>query len=141
MTIIKNKKIIIYTDGGARGNPGPAGIGAVLIDGEDENKILGQYKEYIGETTNNQAEYAAVVLGLQKAKGLKPEEVEVRMDSELICSQINGTFKIKNPDFQESFIKIWNLKQSFKKITFKHIRREQNKLADKLVNQAIDQKE
>jgi len=133
------KKIIVYTDGGARGNPGPAGIGVVVVDGENENNILGQYKKYIGETTNNQAEYAAVVLGLQRAKGLKATEVEVRMDSELICSQINGTFKIKNPEFQDSFIKIWNLKQAFKKTEFNYIPRTENRLADKLVNQAIDQ--
>lgn len=134
-----NKKLIIYTDGGARDNPGPAGIGVVIFD-EHEKEILGQYKKYIGETTNNQAEYQAVVLGLQRAKGLKATEVEVRMDSELICSQINGTFKIKNPDFQTSFIKIWNLKQAFKKTEFNYIPREKNKLADKLVNQAIDQR-
>ena len=134
------KKLIIYTDGGARGNPGPAGIGVVILDAKDENKILGQYKKYIGETTNNQAEYAAVVLGLEKAKGMKVKEVEVRMDSELICSQLNGTFKIKNPEFQTSFIKIWNLRQSFKRVTFKYIPRTQNRLADKLVNQAIDQR-
>jgi ribonuclease HI len=135
------KKIIIYTDGGARGNPGPAGIGAVIFD-EHEKEILAQAKEYIGETTNNQAEYKAVVLGLQKAKGLKPkpQEVEVRLDSELVCSQLSGTFKVKNPDFQESFIKIWNLRQEFKKIEFKHVRREQNKIADKLANEAMDEK-
>jgi len=133
------KKVIIYTDGGARGNPGSAGIGAVLVNAENENEIISQHKKYIGETTNNQAEYQAVVLGLQKAKEMKAQEVEVRMDSELVCSQINGTFKIKNPEFQDSFIKIWNLRQSFRKIIFKHIPREQNKLADKLVNQAIDE--
>lgn len=134
-----NKKLIIYIDGGARGNPGPAGIGVVIFN-HDESRIISEHKKYIGKTTNNQAEYQAVVLGLQEAKKLKPEEVEVRMDSELVCSQINGTFKIKNPDFQTSFIKIWNLKQSFKKTTFKYIPREKNKLADKLVNQAIDEK-
>jgi len=134
------KKLIIYTDGGARGNPGPAGIGIVVCHGQNENNILGQYKKYIGETTNNQAEYQAVVFGLQKAKEMKAEEVEVRLDSELVCSQLNMEYKIKNKDFQDSFIKIWNLRQSFKKVTFKHIRREQNRLADKLVNQAIDKK-
>ncbi len=134
------KKLIIYTDGGARGNPGPAGIGIVVCHGQNENNILGQYKKYIGETTNNQAEYQAVVFGLQKAKEMKAEEVEVRLDSELVCSQLNMEYKIKNKDFQDSFIKIWNLRQSFKKVTFKHIPREQNRLADKLVNQAIDKK-
>ena len=132
-----NKKLVIYTDGGARGNPGPAGIGVVIFDGQEKN-ILGQYKKYIGETTNNQAEYQAVVLGLQEAKKLKAQEIEVRMDSELICSQINGRYKVKNPDFQDSFIKIWNLKQFFKKTEFKYIPREKNKLADSLANQSMD---
>lgn len=137
---IRMKKLIVYTDGGARGNPGPAGIGVVICDGQDENKILGQYKKYIGQTTNNQAEYQAVVLALQKAKEMKAQEVEVRLDSELICSQLNMEFKIRNKDFQDSFIKIWNLRQNFKKTSFKHVPREQNRLADKLVNQAINER-
>ena len=134
-----NKKVIIYTDGGARGNPGPAGIGVVIFDEKEEN-ILGKYKKYIGETTNNQAEYQAVVLGLQKAKELKTQEVEVRLDSELVCKQLKGEYKLKNPEFHASFIKIWNLRQNFKKINFVHIRRELNKLADKLANEAMDEK-
>jgi ribonuclease HI len=133
-----NKKLIIFTDGGARNNPGPAGIGVVICDGSDEHKVLANHKKYIGETTNNQAEYKAVVLGLEEAKQMKAEEVEVRLDSELVCQQINGKYKLKNKDFQDSFVKIWNLRQGFKKSTFKHIPREKNKLADKLVNQAID---
>ncbi len=110
----------------------------VIFDAQ-EKEVLGEYKEYIGETTNNQAEYQAVVLALQKAKQFKPEELLINVDSELICNQLNGNFKIKNAEFQESFIKIWNLKQNFKKVEFKHVRRELNKLADKLVNQAIDE--
>ncbi|HPI67120.1 MAG TPA: ribonuclease HI family protein [bacterium] len=133
-----NKKLIIYTDGGARNNPGPAGIGAVIFDAKNLTKPLYLHKKYIGETTNNQAEYKAVVLGLEEAKKLGVTEVEVRLDSELVCKQINGQYKLKNPDFQDSFIKIFNLRQSFKKIIFKHVPREQNKLADKLVNEAID---
>jgi ribonuclease HI len=132
------KKLIIFTDGGARNNPGPAGIGVVIFD-ENEKEILGKHKKYIGETTNNQAEYKAVVLALEEAKKMKAEEIEIRLDSELVCSQINGEFKLKNKDFQDSFIKIWNLRQSFKKSVFKHIPREKNRLADKLVNQAIDE--
>lgn len=133
-----NKKLIIYTDGGARGNPGPAGIGVVIFN--EKQDIVGQYKKYIGETTNNQAEYKAVVLGLEKAKEFDAEEVEVNLDSELVCSQINGVYKLKNKDFQDSFIKIYNLKQSFKKIEFKYIPREKNKLADSLANQAMDER-
>ncbi len=133
------KKIIIFTDGGARNNPGPAGIGVVFFIAENLTKPLATHKKYIGLTTNNQAEYKAVVLALEEAKKIKAQEIEVRLDSELVCNQINGQFKLKNKDFQDSFIKIWNLRQGFKKSIFKHIPREQNKLADKLVNQAIDE--
>jgi len=133
----KYKKLIVYTDGGARGNPGPAGIGVVIQDGE--NKVIKTYKEYIGETTNNQAEYQAVVKGLELAKELKADSVEVFLDSELVVNQINGEFKLKNSDFQVWFIKIHNYKQKFKKITFKHVPREKNTLADQLANQAMDE--
>jgi len=78
------------------------------------------------------------MLGLEKTNKIGASEVEVHLDSELVCNQINGKFKLKNPDFQESFIKIWNLRQSFKKCVFKYVPREENRLADKLVNQAID---
>ena len=132
----KYDKLIISTDGGARGNPGPAGIGVVIR--KNENEVLETYKDYIGETTNNQAEYQAVVKGLQLAKKYKPETVEVRLDSELVVSQLNMEYKVKNPDFQEWFIKIWNLRQDFMQVTFKHVPRDQNTLADQMVNQAID---
>jgi ribonuclease HI len=131
-------KVKIFSDGGARGNPGPSGIGAVIFDEKGQN-ILGEYKKYIGETTNNQAEYQAVVLGLEKAFELKATEIDFFLDSELVCKQINGEYKIKNADFQPHFIKIYNLKQKFKKTSFTHIRREKNKVADRLVNEAIDE--
>lgn len=127
-----NKKLVIYTDGGARGNPGPAGIGVFIKD-------VGEYKEYIGETTNNQAEYRAVILALEKAKELGAEELEFFLDSELVVKQLNREYKVKNPDLAPLFLQIWNLNQGFKKVTFTHIRREQNKEADALVNKAIDE--
>jgi len=132
------EKLIIYTDGGARGNPGPAGIGVVFMDAK--NNIIQTYNKYLGEKTNNQAEYEAVVLALEKAKTLKAEELEFYLDSELVVNQLNQKYKIKNEDLGKLFIKIWNLRQNFKKVTFQHIRREKNKLADKLVNEAIDNK-
>ena len=131
------KKVVIYTDGGARGNPGPAGIGVVIFD-ENEEEILASYKKYLGKTTNNQAEYQGVVLGLEKAKELGVDEALVKVDSELICKQLTGEYKVKNPDFQQHFIKIHNLKLKFKKVEFKHVRRELNKLADALANEAMD---
>lgn len=131
------KKFIIYTDGGARGNPGPAGIG-VLIEDSAGNVLL-QDKKYMGSMTNNQAEYEAVILALKQAKKLGGIELEVYLDSELVVEQLNRNYKIKNLDLGKLFIKVWNLRQDFKKVIFFHIRREENTIADKLVNQAIDE--
>ena len=128
-------KATLYTDGGARGNPGPAGIGVVL---KYNDKQL-TFKKYIGETTNNQAEYQAVILGLEKAKELGAQEVDVFLDSELVQQQLSQRYKVKNPDLGSLFIKVWNLAVSFKKIKYVYIRRTDNKLADKLVNEAIDE--
>lgn len=128
-------KFIIYIDGGARGNPGPAAIGVVA-----GNK---SYQERIGSTTNNVAEYKAAIFALKKAKQLlgkekSKSEVEIRTDSELLYKQLNGQYKIKNKELQPLFIEIWNLQQDFKKVKFIHIAREENRLADRLVNQALD---
>ena len=134
-------KITIYTDGGARGNPGPSAIGAVInLAGE-----IKKYGQYIGEATNNEAEYQAVIFTLKKLKQLigkgktKSEaEVEVHLDSELLVSQLNGEYKIKEKNLQQLFLEVWNLKQDFKSVGFKYIPREDNRGADKLVNQALD---
>lgn len=128
-------KIILNTDGGARGNPGPAGVGVVLTK---EEKIIFQEGRYIGETTNNQAEYKALILGLEKAKEMGVKEVECRLDSELIVKQMNREYKVRDADLAPLFVKVWNLSLSFQKITFRHVPREQNKQADKLVNEALD---
>lgn len=128
-------KATIYTDGGARGNPGPAGIGVVL---KYEGKQL-TFKKYIGQATNNQAEYQAVILGLEKAKELGAQEIDVFLDSELVQQQLSQKYKVKNRDLGSLFVKVWNLAMSFKKVKYVHIYREDNKLADKLVNQAIDE--
>jgi len=127
-------KAILYTDGGARGNPGPAGIGAVLKIGDK----IHQYKKYIGSATNNQAEYQALILGLEKAKERQATEVDCRLDSELVVKQLKREYKVKDKDLASLFVKVWNLSLGFKKITFKHIFREDNKEADGLVNEAID---
>ncbi|MGC9611061.1 MAG: ribonuclease HI family protein [Minisyncoccia bacterium] len=140
---MKNK-LIIYTDGGARGNPGPAAIGVVVGDPSAHSGQAKSYGEAIGNTTNNIAEYKALIFGLKKAKSLlggkKAEEtdVEIRSDSELIVSQLNGEYKIKVESLKPLFIDVWNLKQDFRNVSFVHIPREKNKEADKLVNQALD---
>ena len=131
------KKLKVFTDGGARGNPGPAGCGVVIMD--EKNKIVATHKKYLGEATNNFAEYSAIVLALEEAKKLKVEEIEMFLDSELAVKQLNREFKIKNEELGKLFIKIYNLEHSFKKVSFNHIPREMNQLADRLANQAMDE--
>lgn len=138
------EKIIIYTDGGSRGNPGEAAIGIVIKN--ERGDTIKTYGEVLGIATNNIAEYTAIVVALQKVKQLlgkertKKTEIEFRMDSELAMKQLNGEYKIENEDLQPLFLKIWNLKFDFGKMSFKHIPREKNKEADKLVNEALDRK-
>ena len=130
------KHAVIHTDGGARGNPGPAGIGVVIrMNGEKK-----YFKKYIGETTNNQAEYQAVIFALEKAKDIGIESIDFVLDSELVVEQLNRKFKVKDKDLGVLFVKIWNRMQEFKKITFRHVMRSDNKEADHLVNEAIDRK-
>ena len=139
--MIHNSKLIIYTDGGARGNPGPAAIGVVIYP---EGLEIKKYKEYIVETTNNVAEYKAVIFALQKAKQLLGKErsrataVEINTVSELLYKQVRGEYKVMEPGLQSLFIEIWNLKQDFQDVNFVHILREKNKAADKLVNEELD---
>ncbi len=131
----------MYADGGARGNPGPAGAGAVLLelasDGEEGERIA-EVSKYLGETTNNQAEYRAIILGLEKAKEIGAEEVDVRLDSELAVKQLNGEYRVKNQGLAARFLEVHNLRSSFRDVKFSHVRRAFNKEADALVNQAID---
>lgn len=129
-------KLIINTDGGARGNPGPAGIGAV-VGGKE-------YSEYIGKATNNVAEYKAVIMALKKARQLlgktkaKFTEVEVRLDSQLIERQLNGQYRINEEDLKTLYVDVHNLEFEFKKVNYTHVPREQNKEADRLVNEVLD---
>lgn len=134
---------IIYTDGGARGNPGPAGAGAYITDGE--GKMLAQVSKFLGHATNNFAEYEAVVIGLEAVKKLVPEKqrktarLEVRMDSELIQRQLTRVYQIKEETLFGQFIKVHNMMvKDFPHITFTHIPREKNREADRLANEAMD---
>ena len=131
-------KLTIYTDGGARGNPGPAGIGAVLYD--EQKNIVAEISEYIGETTNNQAEYKAVVAAIAKAKELGAEELDFYLDSELVVKQLNREYKVKTKGLAPLFVQIYNMILNFKKVSFSHVRREFNKEADMLANLAMDAK-
>ncbi|HBY73399.1 MAG TPA: ribonuclease H [Candidatus Kerfeldbacteria bacterium] len=130
------KSVTFFTDGGARGNPGPAASGAYSPE-------LGEFKRYLGVATNNQAEYTAIIMALEAAYHYQQQhpqlqEVNMFMDSELAVRQLNRVYKVKNPELQKLFVKVWNLTTKFKKVTFTHVRREQNKEADRLVNEAID---
>jgi len=135
-------KFIIHTDGGARGNPGPAAIGVVIE--EIGGGLKKGYGEYIGEATNNEAEYQAAIFALKKLKQLIGKkvageaEVEFHIDSELLERQLNGHYKIMGRKLQGFFLELWNLKIDFGKVIFKHLLREKNKEADKLVNAALD---
>lgn len=128
------KTATIHTDGGARGNPGPAGIGVVLKINDEKF----EFKKYIGKTTNNQAEYQALLMGLEKAKSHDVTELTCYLDSELVVKQLNREYKVKDADLATQFVKVWNLAQEFAKIRFVHVRREQNKDADRLANEAMD---
>jgi len=137
-------KLLINVDGGARGNPGPAAIGVVIKSAD--LKTIKDYKQTIGKATNNEAEYQAAILALQKAKLLlgkkeaKLASLELRSDSQLLVEQINGHYKILNERIQLLFLKLWNAKMDFKEVVFQLIPREENGEADQLVNQALDQK-
>lgn len=132
-----NMHLIIQTDGGARGNPGPAGIGVVILD--DAGNVLEEHSEYLGVTTNNQAEYRAVILGLERAVALGATSVEVVADSELLVKQANAEYKVKNPEIAKRFLEMKNLETKLGgRVRYRHVRREQNTRADKLSNDAMD---
>lgn len=131
-------KINIYTDGGARGNPGPAGIGVVIANA-DTGEVLEEHSQYLGATTNNQAEYKAVILGLTRAVELGATGVTVVADSELLVRQATGEYKVKNPGLAQRFLELRNLEVRLgHPVRYRHVRREQNKRADALANLAMD---
>ncbi|MBI4262456.1 ribonuclease HI family protein [Candidatus Uhrbacteria bacterium] len=128
----------LYTDGGARGNPGPAGIGVVLRWTDDHGQHEQAYKEYIGATTNNVAEYRALCKGFALAKGKGATHVECFLDSELVVKQLNREYRVKDKELQALFLQVWNCASAFTRCVFRHIPREENSQADALVNEAID---
>ncbi|MBI2005050.1 ribonuclease HI family protein [Patescibacteria group bacterium] len=136
------ERIVIHTDGGARGNPGPAGIGAIIAD--ENGKVLKEISAYIGEQTNNYAEYEALIRALGEAKllfgaALRDMRVEVMMDSELVVRQLAGIYKVKDVGLKEQFARVAALRASdLPNLIFSHVRREANIRADELVNAALD---
>lgn len=139
----ESEKLIIYTDGGSRNNPGPAALGVVIQT--EQGNVLKRHGETLGIATNNEAEYQAILKGLQLAKQIFGKEklkrlgIEMRMDSKLAVEQLNGHFKVENENLQPLFMKIWNMRIELGgNISFIHVPREQNKEADRMVNQALD---
>lgn len=130
-------KLTIRTDGGSRGNPGPAGIG-VVIENADTNEIVETHAKFLGKATNNQAEYKAVILGLERAVVLNAQEVEVVADSELLIKQARGEYRVKNPDLALRFAEMKAFERMLPHVSYRHVRREYNKAADALANEAMD---
>jgi ribonuclease HI len=122
--------IKIFTDGGSRGNPGPSALGVVIGDKH--------FKKFLGSLTNNQAEYEAVVFALEKAKELGFQELEINLDSELVFKQLIGEYKVKHLNMKPLYEKAIGLVDGFESVSFNHVLREKNKVADKLVNEALD---
>ena len=131
-------RLIARTDGGSRGNPGPAGIGVVL-ENADTKEVIERHAMYLGVRTNNQAEYKAVLVALERAAALGATEVEVIADSELLVKQANGDYRVQNPGLQALFAQLKMLEHHFSRVSYTHVRRAFNKAADALANQAMDE--
>jgi len=131
------KDLVIFCDGGAFNNPGPAGIGVVICD--KSGKVIKKISRYVGEKTNNQAEYQAIIAALKEAKKLKSKNIQIYLDSKLAVEQINHRYKIKNAGLAPLFIEVHNLKISMPNLKFSYVPRTKNKIADNLVKEAIKQ--
>jgi ribonuclease HI len=131
------EKVTLYADGGSRGNPGPSASGFVLLD--EAGEVLVDKGTYLGVTTNNQAEYHGLKTGLEEAKAMGAHEVDVRLDSMLVVNQMKGIFKVKNRDLWPVHQATKELVGEFRKVTFTHVPRELNRLADAAVNRVLDE--
>ncbi len=129
------RKVVICADGASSGNPGPAAIGAIIKDEQDN--LIARISQRIGATTNNQAEYRAIIAALEKAIGLGAREVELRSDSELVVKQIKGRYRVKKATLRPLYQKVVQLTGSLETFTITHIPRSQNREADRLANKAL----
>lgn len=131
------KRGVLYADGACRGNPGPAGSGAALLD--ERGDIVAEAMRSLGHGTNNVAEYTALIIGLEEALRHGVEELEVRMDSKLVVEQMNGRWRVRDPKLRPLAIRAGELLAQFPKRRIRHIPREENRVADALANRAIDE--
>jgi len=132
------KAVRVYSDGAARGNPGPAGAGAVVTD--LNGKVLARLGRYLGKQTNNVAEYQGLLLGLQRAQQMGAREIEVRADSQLLIRQLKGEYRVRHPGLKPLHAEATRLLQGFERVELTHVPREENALADEMSNRAIDEK-
>ena len=133
----QGRRLILYADGAARGNPGPAGAGAVLLD--EDGTVVAELTLALGRATNNVAEYSALILGLEEAKRLGANAIDVRMDSKLVVEQLSGRWRTKHPGLIPLALRAGQLLASFPEREIRHVPREQNLVADALSNRAIDE--
>ena len=133
---MSREPLTIFTDGAARGNPGPAGAGVYIEDAEGE--VVSEDFAYLGEATNNVAEYRALLLGLERAQELGARKIEIRADSELMVRQLRGEYRVRNAALRKLFERARTLENAFEQIEYTHVRRERNRDADRLANHAID---
>ncbi len=131
------RRVRVFTDGAARGNPGPAGAGAVVLDGE--GRVLARLGRFLGKQTNNVAEYQGLLLGLRRARQMGAREVEVRADSQLLVRQLQGKYAVKNEVLKRLHEEALAMLRSFDRYELLHVPREQNALADEMSNRAIDE--
>jgi ribonuclease HI len=129
-------RYVLYADGAARGNPGPAAIGAVMFD--DDGNPVTEVSETIGEATNNVAEYRALIAGLEAATRFEPQALTVRLDSQLLVRQLSGEYRVKAKNLKPLYEKVRQLLGRFPRVTIEHVPRERNEWADRLANQALD---
>ncbi len=133
----KKLRILLYVDGGARGNPGPAACAAVLKTPEDGQTVLDEAR-YLGETTNNVAEYEGLLLGLELAARLKATDLDIRSDSELLVRQMAGQYRVKNPALKERHRRVEKALEAFEGVEIRHVPREENPEADRLLNETLN---
>jgi ribonuclease HI len=131
------RRAFLYADGAARGNPGPAGAGAALVD--EDGHVVAEAMRHLGHATNNVAEYTALIIGLEEARRHDVQDLEVRMDSKLVVEQMNGNWRIKHPNLKPLAVQAGALLASFARRRISHIPREENAIADTLANRAIDE--
>ena len=133
------RRMRVYSDGAARGNPGPSGAGAVLVD-PASGEIVERLGKFLGIQTNNHAEYSALLLGLERARALGVSEVEVYADSELMIRQLEGRYQVKSPTLRPLFDRARVLLKGFTRVKLVHVPREENRDADEMSNRAIDER-